>query len=117
MSRLSGHALCAEGKPCKRTSRHRTPPYSYEIIHGTHIGSALCECGAKSPVLESDGARKRWHREHKEQLRGGYEAENGNTITEEEKRAIDALHQLAKRWPPSLILVSMAGELQRHPHR
>jgi len=109
-TRLSGHALCAEGKPCKRTSRHRTPPFSYDIIRSS-TGSALCECGEKSPVLESDGARKRWHRQHKEQVRGGYEAANGNLITEEELRAIQALHQLAGRWPQTLTLASMGGVL------
>lgn len=110
-TRLSGHALCAEGKPCRRTSKHRAPPYSYEIIHGTSSGSALCECGEKSPRLDSDGARKRWHRDHKEQVRGGYEMDNGHIVTEDEKRAIEALQRLAGRWPQSLTLFSWSGTL------
>ena len=110
-ARLSGHALCAEGKPCKRTDRRRSEPISYEIIHGASTGSALCECGEKSPALESDGARKRWHRAHKEQVRGGHEALNGNLVTEEEKVAIEALERQAKRWPRSLTLASMGSSL------
>lgn len=40
-----------------------------------------------------------------------YEAANGNSITEDEKRAIQSLHRLAKRWPQTLKLVSMGGGL------
>lgn len=32
-------------------------------------GMALCSCGATSPILPSGNARKRWHREHKAQMR------------------------------------------------
>jgi hypothetical protein len=110
-TRLSGHVLRGEGKPCRRTSKHRTPPYSYEIIHGTSSGRALCECGEKSPELDSDGARKRWHRQHKEQVRGGYEMDNGHLVTEAEKRAIEAFQRLASRWPESLTLFSWSGTL------
>lgn len=44
-------------------------------------------------------------------MSGSYEAANGNAVTEEEVRAIQALHRLAKRWPQSLKLVSMGGGL------
>lgn len=49
---LKGHALLFEGraKYCDK-------------------GVARCQCGEHSPALFSDGARKRWHREHKAAIR------------------------------------------------
>jgi hypothetical protein len=38
-------------------------------------------------------------------------ADNGDTITEEEAKAIRALQLLARRWPRSLTLASMGGTL------
>lgn len=38
-------------------------------------------------------------------------ADNGTELTSPEARAIMALHRLAGRWPKSLTLVSMAGQL------
>lgn len=32
-------------------------------------GMGLCECGEYSPLLPNRAARKRWHREHKDQVR------------------------------------------------
>lgn len=57
-NRLSGHTLPFEGKiyGYNRTVKH---------------GRARCSCGALSPALDSDAARKRWHREHKDEVREG----------------------------------------------
>jgi hypothetical protein len=33
------------------------------------VGYTYCSCGAQSPVLESDNARKRWHKDHKNAVR------------------------------------------------
>lgn len=32
-------------------------------------GSALCECGERSPDLPTTAARQRWHRDHKQAIR------------------------------------------------
>lgn len=40
-----------------------------------------------------------------------YEGENGQSLTEEEARAIRSLQRLAKRWPQSLQLFSASGSL------
>jgi len=56
-TRLPGHGLRAEGK--------------VGGLYGNEkIGSAVCECGERSPELASDSARRRWHREvHKPEVR------------------------------------------------
>lgn len=41
-----------------------------------------------------------------------YAADNGDTLTYAEGRAIRDLHMLARRWPQTLKLVSMDGGLQ-----
>jgi hypothetical protein len=65
-TRLTGHALQHEGKPF---APGETSPWLR--VYGSSTGVALCECGQTSPVLESDGARKRWHRDvHKPAVRG-----------------------------------------------
>jgi hypothetical protein len=38
-------------------------------LRGGGTGVALCECGGTSPELDSDGARRRWHADHKQQVR------------------------------------------------
>jgi hypothetical protein len=60
---LPGHALRNEGRVFwdEHLERADDDPPSR--------GSAVCECGATSPVLDSDNARKRWHREHKDEMR------------------------------------------------
>lgn len=52
-SRLAGHTLPNEGR-----------------VHGDDapFGRARCSCGEASEVLNSDNARKAWHREHKQEL-------------------------------------------------
>lgn len=51
-SRLAGHTLPNEGR----------------LIRGVWTGSTVCSCGAVSEILNSDNARKAWHREHKKEL-------------------------------------------------
>jgi hypothetical protein len=46
---LHGHRLFDEGRIFRCTGRH---------------GEGKCSCGALSGILESDAARKRWHRFH-----------------------------------------------------
>ena len=55
-NRLPGHTLPFEGK---------VYGYGYRV----NYGRARCSCGAESPPLDSDAARKRWHREHKDEVR------------------------------------------------
>jgi hypothetical protein len=65
-TRLTGHALQHEGKPYG--AGHLV---KWRRVYGSSTGVALCECGQTSPVLESDAARKRWHRDvHKPAVRG-----------------------------------------------
>ena len=64
---LKGHALRSEGKPYARGSDEQEP----WIRTGAWSGVALCECGETSPVLTTDGARRRWHAGHKEEMRNG----------------------------------------------
>lgn len=52
-TRLAGHGLKREGKPCTAQGGRAPGP----------SGRALCSGGERSPVLESDGQRKRWHRD------------------------------------------------------
>lgn len=58
--RVKGHTLPQEGR-------------IYSLGYGfTPKGRARCSCGwQSSEVLESDGARKRAHREHKLEVRDG----------------------------------------------
>lgn len=65
-SRLAGHGLRAEGKVFEDDGNGGTRRKygSYD-----NFGFGLCSCGSRSSALYSDAARKRWHREHKEQVR------------------------------------------------
>jgi len=62
-TRLSGHTLYAEGKPCVPDAK-----YAYNLVDGP-VGRGLCSCGEQSPELGSNSARRRWHRDHKEAVR------------------------------------------------
>lgn len=43
--------------------------------HGLQpVGFGLCACGARSDVLDSDYARRVWHRGHKDEVRAAMEA-------------------------------------------
>jgi len=66
-TRLPGHGLEREGKPFQWSDRdgQYVRPWGHP-----RTGVAKCSCGAVSPVLGSDGARKRWHRDvHKPEMR------------------------------------------------
>jgi len=64
-NRMKGHSLKAEGGPHDATGK---PLPSY--WGGTSgLGFGACSCGALSRLLDSGNLRKRWHREHKEELR------------------------------------------------
>lgn len=55
-TRVAGHTLRNEGQ-------------AYDAAGWrTRIGVGRCSCGEESPVLDSNAARKRWHREHKAQI-------------------------------------------------
>jgi hypothetical protein len=58
--RLAGHTLAREGKPHDVGGRPSESKWR---------GRALCSCRATSEVLDTDNQRKRWHREHKTQIR------------------------------------------------
>lgn len=62
-TRLAGHALRLYGNPFESDG---TPASIY-----SRIGHARCECGAMSGVLTTQGDRREWHREHKQQIRMG----------------------------------------------
>jgi hypothetical protein len=62
---LPGHALRNEGRVFWDEHLERAD----DSPQRRTTGSAICECGATSPVLESDRARQRWHRAHKDEMR------------------------------------------------
>lgn len=63
-TRLAGHGLKSEGEPYER--RHGRWARAYSRSRGR----ALCKCGETSAVLDTDAARKRWHRDvHKPEMR------------------------------------------------
>lgn len=71
-SRLPGHGLQSEGKPYVwRQGDEETAPSWHRVRYPdpAYLGHGLCSCGASSPSLESDGARKRWHKTHKDEIR------------------------------------------------
>lgn len=57
---VKGHTLLFEGQPLGRRNLGHG-------CGGTGIGG--CSCGAQSPELTSGAERKRWHREHKENVK------------------------------------------------
>lgn len=64
---IRDHALRSEGAPYVGSDEY--PWVRVYPNHGGGTGHALCECGATSGVLMSDGARKSWHADHKAQVR------------------------------------------------
>lgn len=56
--RVSGHWLVDEGRVYA----------SREFYRRMQTGRGRCSCGARSPLLNTDASRKRWHREHKEEV-------------------------------------------------
>ncbi|MGC5012555.1 hypothetical protein ACLQ2R_17465 [Streptosporangium sp. DT93] len=73
-NRLPGHTLSSEGAAFAWT----TNGGRYVRTTGRR-GVALCSCGETSSTLDSNSARKRWHREHKDELRRGPATAQGNT--------------------------------------
>jgi hypothetical protein len=57
--KIHGHALMFEG----RAYTHDAYGLEFDFVAE---GRGGCECGARSPALPSNNARKRWHREHKD---------------------------------------------------
>lgn len=53
---LKGHTLFFEGQPVGGLMRNG-------------IGKGKCSCGVYSSELESNAQRKRWHRQHKDDIR------------------------------------------------
>jgi hypothetical protein len=62
VTQIPGHGLKSEGKPYGPG----TTGYGGHMRIAGRVGYALCSCGEISPDLESDNARKRWHKEHKQ---------------------------------------------------
>jgi pyridoxine 5'-phosphate synthase PdxJ len=60
-TRLAGHGLRNEGAAFVKLDDGRWR----RVDSSRRAGHGLCECGAHSGWLDSDGARKRWHHEHK----------------------------------------------------
>src|ERR1051326_174838 len=71
--RLSGHALQSEGLGYDSNGHRYGGSDPRRLVHG------LCSCGALSPPLASDNARKQWHREHKAVIWA--EAEGGRSMS------------------------------------
>jgi hypothetical protein len=44
-------------------------------------------------------------------IQSGAVGDNGDSLTDEEAKAIRSLERLAKRWPRSITLISMGGSL------
>jgi len=57
-NRLAGHILPNEGRINTNGLGTAQP-----------CGPARCSCGATSGVLHSANARRRWHRQHKDEVR------------------------------------------------
>lgn len=69
-TRLPGHGLLSEGRPYElRQGDEEDAPSWHRTDWRTHEGSGVCSCGAFSGPLPTNGARQRWHKAHKEQVR------------------------------------------------
>jgi len=65
-TRLAGHELVREGAPHNERGYQERSAYS-----GTGgSGYGKCSCGELSGLLHSGNARQKWHREHKNTIRG-----------------------------------------------
>lgn len=60
---VKGHTLLGEGQGYDSNGKRTWTYHPERHVHGQ------CSCGALSPPLPSNGARKRWHAEHKQQIR------------------------------------------------
>ncbi len=61
-NRLAGHTLPFKGRVHLGTTI---------IGDGNGQGRTKCSCGDDSPMLPSTAARKKWHRDHKNDIRSG----------------------------------------------
>ena len=60
---VKGHGLVSEGAAHDEKGNYAG---SYEWLSGRGLsGYGFCSCGARSSLLASTAARKRWHNEHK----------------------------------------------------
>ena len=72
---LPGHALRSEGKPYVPNGIDDEWIRQYR-----NDGVGLCECGATSPVMTSNAARQRWHRDvHKPEVRAALSSKGETT--------------------------------------
>jgi hypothetical protein len=77
-TRLPGHGLLSEGWPCEwRQGDEEDAPTWHRSARHDWRGHGVCSCGAHSGVLETNNARKRWHREHKDEIRSREGADHG----------------------------------------
>lgn len=69
MARLPGHGLLYEGAAVVFSESHLGEVCAngtrWKLAHRGGEGIAACRCGEWSPRLPSDGARRRWHKDHK----------------------------------------------------
>ena len=70
---LRGHALQGEGAAYERSDEGNW----LKVWRGWD-GVGLCECGATSPVLGGNNARKRWHAAHKTEMRSQHQEGSGH---------------------------------------
>jgi hypothetical protein len=71
-TRLPGNGLLSEGLPFEwHQGDEEDAPSWHRTGRWVHVGHAVCSCGEASPEpLETNGQRKRWHREvHKPEVR------------------------------------------------
>ena len=66
MRAIKGHGLAGEGAPHDAEGK-RIFKDIWSVGTGGE-GRGKCSCGELSEVLPSGGARKRWHKTHKENL-------------------------------------------------
>lgn len=70
-TRLPGHGLLSEGWPYEwRQGDEEDAPSWHKSSRRDWAGHGVCSCGAASPAsLDTNNARKRWHKAHKEAVR------------------------------------------------
>ena len=75
-TRLAGHTLRSEGMPFVWVDWGTG--FDWRQASGW-TGKGICSCGATSDELTSNNARKRWHADHKAQMRAalGEEGRSG----------------------------------------
>lgn len=65
-TRLPGHGLLSEGHPYEWRQGDEEDTPSWHRVARHWRGHGVCQCGAASPELDTNGARKRWHKDHKQ---------------------------------------------------